>query len=160
MKHPHALFVYGTLLDAGVLEAVLNRKVDLDHQKSGYLAGYSVMTFPGESFPILVATKNGRAQGRVIFSLSDEDMQRINFYEGDEYEFAVAKIQVGDNRVEAIFNQVATIDVSTSVEWSLETWQKTDREAFLVDCKRYMSLYGVMSIEEADAMWRQWRSEK
>ena len=72
-------FFYGTLCHPQLLAVVLGREVAMEPAR---LPGFSAFRVQGRAFPVLVADGGG-AEGVVVRGLGDEDIRRLNFYEGD-----------------------------------------------------------------------------
>lgn len=79
----HLLFAYGTLLNPSVQRAVIGRELSGNNAR---LAGFRKSTFAdgNEVFPNLVPDPNGNVDGQLL-TVSDEELARIDRYEGDLY---------------------------------------------------------------------------
>ncbi len=155
MAPSNTIFIYGTLLDSDILRLVLGREVAAKHHLTATLSGYAKYTYPGDSFPILQTQLDAQATGAVLLELTAEDIDRMHFYEGDEYGFAEIVVTLDDGRVcKAHYNKASDEEIVSHQAWSLTHWQDTEKAVFLDYTERYMALYGKMSIEEADAVWR------
>ncbi|MGB1238198.1 MAG: gamma-glutamylcyclotransferase family protein [Pseudomonadales bacterium] len=153
------LFVYGTLLDVDILSAVLGRALLPNALQPANLPGYSTLTYPGESFPVLCECSYSSAAGALLHGLSEEDWQRIDFYEGDEYGFVEIKTQTAAGEVLALINHQADSQLDARTPWTIQGWVSEAKPAFLPLCQRYMALFGSMSIAEADVYWQQWQAQ-
>ncbi|MBB6523412.1 gamma-glutamylcyclotransferase family protein [Pseudoteredinibacter isoporae] len=154
MLRQKAFFVYGTLLDPDILNTVLGRELPEEQYAPAYLDGYCTKLYPGDSFPALQTKVGGSVRGAVLYHLNDEDLARIDFYEGDEYDFAEIKVRLGDGRLHsAAYNQPSGEPFSDE-DWCLHRWQQQEKPRFLNHCQRYMTLYEKMDVEEADIYWR------
>lgn len=83
------LFFYGTLRYPALLNLILGRDVA---PVPADLSGYRTVWAKGESFPMMVAAADETAQGIVATNLSDEDIARLNFYEG-AFSYALVDVQ-------------------------------------------------------------------
>lgn len=154
-KAADVFFVYGTLLDEDILRAVLNRTVCDTQMQYGTIAGYQKFTYPGDTFPILIPSPAHSVEGALLFDLSEQDLLRIDFYEGDEYGYAKVEAQLNDGTViNALYNKAADEEIKSDVLWTLDYWQQHEKPQFIGYVERYMALYGTMSIDEADVVWR------
>jgi gamma-glutamylcyclotransferase (GGCT)/AIG2-like uncharacterized protein YtfP len=155
MAPSNTIFIYGTLLDHDILRLVLGRKLPADQRIAAALSGYAKYTYPGDSFPILQTQLDAQATGAVLLELTVEDLDRMHFYEGDEYGFAEITVTLDDGRVcQAHYNKASDEEIVSHQAWSLDFWQSTEKAIFLDYTERYMALYGNMSIDEADVFWR------
>ena len=153
--HQYPLFIYGSLLDKDILSCVLGRNIDPDMVCPARLADHATHTYPNESFPLLQQSTGNFAQGEVVYGMSETDFDRINFYEGDEYGFGELEVELADGSlITAIYNRSEPMNVDTP-EWNITCWQREEKPLFMGMCQRYMALYGQMSIDEADVIWRQ-----
>ena len=107
----------------------------------------------GESFPVLLAQPGGRASGTLIFGLSGTAMQRILFFEGEEYALGALEVEFDGQVVAACHFRDANTYRTGSTIWDLASWQTQARAEFLPRARRYMALYGTMSKRDADAHW-------
>jgi gamma-glutamylcyclotransferase (GGCT)/AIG2-like uncharacterized protein YtfP len=148
-------FVYGTLLDTDILNTVLNRDLCESQMQFASVSGFQKYTYPGDSFPILIQSANETVEGALLFNLSEQDLQRMDFYEGDEYGFGQIEAMLADGtKVNALYNKAAGNGINSDVLWTLEHWQQHEKPAFLGFVERYMALFGTMSVDEADVVWR------
>ena len=154
-ESPVTFFVYGTLLDTDILEIVLGRPICHSQMPNAKVAGLQKFTYPGDSFPILLASESSFAEGALLLNLNATDLQRMDFYEGDEYGFEPVKAQLDDGSyLDALYNNAADQSIKSDVLWSLEHWQQTEKPVFIGYVERYMTLYGTMSVDDADIEWR------
>ena len=79
----HQLFAYGTLLNPGVQRAVIGREVSGGGAR---LPGFRKTTIEDgdEVFPNLIPDPDEHVDGQIL-DLSDEELARIDRYEGDLY---------------------------------------------------------------------------
>ena len=71
-------FFYGTLCHEPLLEVVLGHAPDA---VAAVLPGHSVFWVTGQAFPMVVEGGNG-ARGLLVRNITEEDIARLNFYEG------------------------------------------------------------------------------
>jgi AIG2-like family. len=74
-----ALFLYGTLCHDPLLRIVLGREAEAE---PALLADHKVTWVADEPFPLIRHEPGAEARGRVLTDLSDEDLARLDFYEG------------------------------------------------------------------------------
>lgn len=149
------LFVFGTLRDAHVLELVLGRDAGQVSSRAAWLDDHATVMLPEETYPVLEHRPGVRAHGRLL-ALDVGDLERIAFFEGEEYGFDVATVVTGEGALErAILCGDRSMRPGRRHPWSLEEWQRVHKDGFLPMARIYMTLFGSMTIEEADAVWRQ-----
>jgi len=125
------IFLYGTLCDLELLHICLGRSLDNIDKETARLDNHSVFWVKDRNFPVIKFDEGASAQGLVLFDLSNDDLNRLDFYEGSfNYELKKVSIyienkQLSDhmNLVEAqvYFNTDEKIEVGD--QWSLRNWQ-------------------------------------
>lgn len=78
------IFVYGTLRDKGVREAVLGHPVA--KIIPARIIGYSQRWVKGEAFPMIRPYENQTAEGMILCGLSDADVDKLDRFEGVNYQ--------------------------------------------------------------------------
>lgn len=157
---PLPLFVFGTLRDADVLEVVLGYAMNEADRVPARLRGFRIARLPDESYPVLVASHGESAEGVLLRGLSEADLDRIAFFENAEYEFERCRAELADGReMDAIVCSEGVTQSGPRAHWSLELWQRTEKEKFLELIRRYMRFYGDLTAEEADSEWIKWKSQ-
>ncbi|WP_101758277.1 gamma-glutamylcyclotransferase family protein [Oceanicoccus sp. KOV_DT_Chl] len=155
MVKPQAFFIYGSLLDSDVRRHVFGRELATNEIKAATITGFQTKTYAGDTFPILVPKPDGYVQGAVLLALSELDLQRMDFFEGGEYSFGTIETRLEDGSTQlALYNQPCSNDHHNDEDWTLSFWQQYEKTIFLTQCERYMALFGKMTIDEADAVWR------
>jgi ADP-ribose pyrophosphatase len=76
------LFVYGTLRDMALLEAVLGHPLPVAQRRAARLEGYAACWAVGQAFPVLLPAPDAEAEGLLLTGLDAQDMARLTFYEG------------------------------------------------------------------------------
>ena len=92
MKINH-LFVYGTLQHPHVWRGVVNGEYE---HVSGRLDGYKPSHLKGKVYPGLVAEEASFAEGLVYLDVSDEDLKRLDAFEGRDYRRIEVEIDLDD----------------------------------------------------------------
>lgn len=141
-------------MDAQVLQLVSAQAVDTLVTEPADVAGHARRWVLDDHYPVLVADAACRTSGLIIRGLEPEAMQRIEFFEGEEFSLELMHVERPDGHVERVsyFSSNHRHPVSDR-EWLLEEWQQTTRQHTLPRIERYMQCYGRMSIAEADAYW-------
>ena len=143
------------MLDEDVLRVVLDRHFDGAHRQPARLDGFQRLRLPDESYPLLVLSHQGAVRGDLLWGLSSEDHARIAFYESEEYGLADCQVRALDcgTLIDASFYAEGCTMPGASAPWELNWWQAHYKADYLVRIARYMELYGVADIEEAERLW-------
>lgn len=132
-------FFYGTLCHLPLLRLVLGREV---HPQPARLVDHAVYWAQDHAFPVIVPQAGGLAQGLFLPDMSDEDVARLDFYEGG---FAC---HTRDVTVEAGGTRMARVYFpdeghwQTGAPWSLADWASRYGEAVVETAGDFMQLYG------------------
>ena len=157
---PLPLFAFGTLRDSDVLEVVLERAAIEVERVPARLRGYRVARMPDESYPVLVESLGQSANGLLIQGLSEVDFRRIAFFENNEYMFEHIRVELSDAReVEAVYCSEGVTKSVAEEPWFLDQWRRSEKTEFIEYVRRYMQLYGKLSVEEADSEWTRWKCQ-
>lgn len=89
-----SLFVYGTLLDAPTLRAVLGRPAPLQPAR---LTGYQRRALRGLAYPGIVRQRGATTTGAVVH-VSGRELHRLDRYEDDHYERRQVSVDLNDGR--------------------------------------------------------------
>lgn len=155
MNYPDKpLFSFGTLMDCDVLSCVTN----LDKEKlvvtSATLNGYYQRNVVGENFPVILADENSTTEGIVIHGLNADAIERVLFYEGDEYYLAPVTITGEQNAVCGASVFLSNGIYRTENEaWNFDRWQRFEKTEFLSRVRNYMQYFGQLSATDADKYW-------
>ena len=153
MKLP--LFVYGTMRDEDVRALVLGRAPPAPRAEPAWMPGVAAAVVPGESYPYLVSVDGARAAGELIRGLDERCLDRILFFEGDEYAFVECVVErASGERVAAIHFGGLAIPEAPVVTWSLKQWQAQEKSRFLSMIHEYMALWRRSTRVQAEAQWQ------
>ena len=153
MKLP--LFVYGTMRDEDVRALVLGRAPPAARAEPAWMPGVAAAVVPGESYPYLVSVDGARAAGELIRGLDERCLDRILFFEGDEYAFVECVVErASGERVAAIHFGGLAIPEAPVVTWSLKQWQAQQKSRFLSMTHEYMALWRRSTRVQAEAQWQ------
>ena len=125
------IFLYGTLCDLELLQICLGRSLDEIDKQPARLNNYSVFWVKDRNFPVIKFVEGASAQGLVLFDLSNDELNRLDFYEGSfNYELRKVSIYLENNKLsdntnmveaQVYFNTDEKIEVGD--QWSLQNWQ-------------------------------------
>lgn len=141
-------------MDSDVLRLVSQQDMMLLEREPAIVLDHVRRWVLDDHYPVLVASEGNRTSGLIIRGLQPEAMQRIEFFEGDEFSLRTLTVQNQQGEAELVSyfadNQRHAI---SEEEWVLEEWQRTTKPDTLPRVERYMRCYGTMSKTEADAYW-------
>ncbi len=121
-----SLFFYGTLCHLPLLEAVLGRALVQGDVQDAELAGHRIYWVKDQQFPVIVK-EAGRAQGILLANLSDEDVARLDFYEGG-YGYELRELSVDTPQAGDVGPHAAKVYFpdpgmwEKGADWSLTDW--------------------------------------
>jgi ADP-ribose pyrophosphatase len=142
------LFFYGTLCHRPLLALVLGRAPDLAPAR---LAGWSVHRARGGAWPVILPDPAGVVQGVILRDVNDEDLARLDHYEGGfAFETRPMKIVVeGQGAVHALVYFPPPSDPDGP--WSLAQWQADWAAIAMATAGDVMALWGQRSAAEIAA---------
>lgn len=149
------LFVYGSMRDEDVRALILGPGRPEVRTEPAWMPGVAAALVPGESYPYLVPVEGARAPGELIFGLDEKCLDRILFFEGDEYTFVECVVErVDGERAAAMHFGGVAIPEAPVVTWSLETWQAREKPRFLSMTREYMAAWRRATRAQAEALWQ------
>ena len=126
------LFIYGTLRDRDICEKVLGRHVDNADLSPAIVHNYAAFKVAKVSYPCLLPHQGGRAEGFYFENLTDADLAKLDLFEGVNYTRTPLRIMVDGKQVISAYYKPDS-NLQTDGFWTLETWQKQGKAAFLGD---------------------------
>jgi hypothetical protein len=153
-------FFYGSLMDLELLEAVLGRKAHDLTLSPGWLKGYVAETAARYSFPTLVENHTGRVDGILAQGLTEADVERIAYFEDEEYTTIIADISTAESDVAAHVYVATKRLKSSGTPWNFDDWRKHDKPLLLAVTRKVMAEhYGMTPINQIDAVWHHVKTE-
>ncbi|MFT5110707.1 MAG: hypothetical protein ACI8P9_000016 [Parasphingorhabdus sp.] len=149
------LFCFGSLMDWDVVACVLEENTDRLSMVSCKLENFRVARLPHEDYPMLVVDESRIASGQLLCGLSKAQLDRILFYEGEEYALApcYVKLDSGETVLASFFSE-NNMPAPEMTDWCFETWVRNHKDYLLRQSAAYMSWYGKMSATDADFYWQ------
>ncbi len=143
------MFFYGTLCHAPLLELVLGRGLDCIDARPAILAEHSVYWAKDQAFPMICKEPQGQACGLLVCNLSQDDLDRLNYYEGGfAYELRPVTVRVdGQTSSAQVYYPDQTL-WDKGAPWSLEDWAKVWARMTLGAAKEVMARRGHVSAQE------------
>ena len=125
------LFVYGTLRDLDVLEALLGRVLPDRQRVDATARGFAAVHYPGQVYPALIANPGGAAPGLLLYGLTVIELGILDAFEGEEYRRDTIKAQDRSGTIKAdVYLPVAAIDPNAA-PWTLEQWTALHKSSVL-----------------------------
>ncbi|MFT5896468.1 MAG: hypothetical protein ACI8VW_003351 [bacterium] len=154
MKKTLALFSFGTLMDTDLLPLVCEQAMGTLVLETAVVPDRSRRWVLDDHYPVLVKEQGRTTEGLIIRGLKEVALNRIIFFEGEEFNLEPLSVQKANGDWEQVqyFADTNLKEISTW-EWTLSEWQQTTKADTLNRIIRYMQCYGKMSIAEADAYW-------
>lgn len=144
-----SLFLYGTLRDAELLEIVLGCPVAALNRVEAVLDGHAVDWAAGQIFPTIRVDAQRHAQGHLLRDLSDEQVARLDFYEG-KFGYALKPVSVTADgiRHDALVYFPVTDRWPPGARWSLADWQADWGPLSRLAARETMGYFGQLTPEE------------
>ncbi len=145
------LFFYGTLRHAPLLTLVLGRGGSQAQMQPATLADHTVSwAAGGQCFPMVHAQPGGTAEGVLVTGLGDEDIARLDYYEGGfAYELRDVELSTdaGPAKAQAWFPEEG--HWAPGDPWLLDDWARTWGGKMTVHAAReVMSYYPEVPVTE------------
>lgn len=147
------VFFFGSLRDADLLAMVLDRPVSADDMVPAMAANHAAACLENESYPCLKEAPGEHAEGILVQSLSQQDMARITYFEDVEYVIAPLTVQTADGLVQTQYFKGTERLKLTADRWNFSAWQRDEKSVAMEAAHEFMSFYGILTSEEADAIW-------
>ncbi|MGY3437032.1 MULTISPECIES: NUDIX domain-containing protein [unclassified Marinovum] len=149
------LFFYGTLCHMPLLERVLGRTADDLGLEAAELPGWAAYWVKDAIFPMILAQPDGRAAGLFVADLGEEDLARLDHYEGG-FGYALAPQQIvtaaGETREAYVFLPDPG-RWTPGAAWHLQDWADRYGELTLAAAREVMERFGTSSREEIDRLF-------
>jgi len=141
-------------MDAELLTLVSEQALDTLTLESSIVANHRRRWVLDDHYPVLVPAEGEFTQGLIIRGLNTRALDRIIFFEGEEFFLTPIEVQLENGQWEKVqyFADNHRKEISDT-DWSLEEWQRTTKADTLPRVIRYMQCFGKMSRAEADAYW-------
>ena len=123
-----AVFVYGTLRDRGVLNAVLGH--DRAEGLAAWIDDHVALLARGHHFPMLRPAPDGRAEGVVLTNLSAADIAALDAFEGETYQRRTMSVTTANGPIAADIY----IDDGSYEDgglFDLAAWELNHRDSFI-----------------------------
>ncbi|KEJ88000.1 tellurium resistance protein [Sulfitobacter donghicola DSW-25 = KCTC 12864 = JCM 14565] len=150
------MFFYGTLRHVPLLEIVLGRRFSEGQLVAGFLPEFTCFAVQEGPFPSLVASAQGRAEGVVVSGLSDDDIARLDYYEGG-FDYDLIDVTLEDGTVAQVY-VCAPDRWTTGAKWDFTGWCSDWGEMSCFAATEVMEHFGHRTRDEVAAMFPQIRA--
>lgn len=135
------IFVYGTLLFETVMEKVVKQNFT---SKPACLHNYTRKCIRGRVYPGIVQHKHSKVDGLVYYGVTQEAIQRLDYFEGIEYQRKT--VQVMSVSGELIFADTyvvnsAHINALEDKPWTADEFQQRYMAEYLKNVQFIMTKY-------------------
>jgi hypothetical protein len=147
------LFFFGSLMDLDLLSVVLDRPLDAATLQPARLLGFERRRAKGESFPVIVPHPGGAIDGCLAHGLGWGDLDRVQFFEGEDYVLRSFPVAAAGVRFGAhLF--IATDKLRPDeVPWDFARWRIEEKPFALAVAAELMSAYGNLTAAEVEPHW-------
>ncbi|HEU5161128.1 MAG TPA: gamma-glutamylcyclotransferase family protein [Streptosporangiaceae bacterium] len=127
-RWPESLFVYGTLLFADIVRALIGRVPD---RTAASAAGWRAAALPGLAYPGLVRAPGATADGLLLTGLTPAEWQVIDAFENGGYD--LAEVALVDGRSGWAYTWAADI-APLPEDWSAEEFAVRHLADYVARC--------------------------
>ncbi|XP_042444921.1 AIG2-like protein D isoform X2 [Zingiber officinale] len=146
---PHTVFVYDTLMDDQVVQALLKH---VPPSSSAVLNHYHRYSIKGRVYPAILPVETKKVTGKVLFGITNVELDVLDAFEDIEYERRVVEVSLLDKTEKLLVNAYVWSDKNDPnlySEWDFEEWKRLHKEGFLS-----MTLGFMDEIEQPDSKTR------
>jgi gamma-glutamylcyclotransferase (GGCT)/AIG2-like uncharacterized protein YtfP len=127
----HNIFVYGSFQEPDIIHVMLNRIPEI---VSATLPGFKRFRLKGRLYPCIIPSENGEVHGKVLMGLTNDELENVDWVEGNEYERVFVEVVRKDNsekmRVET-YPWINKNDPDIGGEWDFEEWKRLHMKTFI-----------------------------
>lgn len=139
-------FFFGTLMDPQVRRLVIGRDPAAGRIEAAVLEGFRRVSVAGRPYPMLLPHRCGRVSGMLLHDLEADAVRRLIAFEGAEYHAAPVTVAARPGRLVTAAAFLADRSVAPSRRgWSLQTWQRRHKRAFLRRIGGLMDGYAIQA---------------
>jgi ADP-ribose pyrophosphatase len=133
------LFIYGTLCHPALLTLVLGR---VPAAFAAKLPDHAVFWAKGHDFPLIEHAQGAEADGLLLTDLTDEDVARLDYYEGPfGYELQACRVQLTDGLQDARVYVPNPGLWQAGAAWNLGDWAARFGAVIVATAADVMALY-------------------
>lgn len=123
------IFTYGTLMSEEIWNNVVMENYKFDKTK---LSGFSKKKLKDREYPGLIKSEGSITDGVIYYDVAEEDVNRLDKFEGEEYERVKVIVEKDSDAIEA-FTYLYKNEFSENIlrlEWSYDDFLKKGFESF------------------------------
>lgn len=122
------LFAYGTLMVPQMVRRLLGRGIT---SVSGTLEDYACYAVKHQIYPAIVAVNGSNVSGLVYQDLMENDLEKLDQYEGDMYDRTEVRVQLSDGNYILCQTYVCKVEYYSYLDNKLWTPSKISPEGLL-----------------------------
>lgn len=111
------IFVYGSLQHPEILGVVIGR---VPAMTPATITNWFVSKIPDVDYPGLIPREGNVAQGHILHSISDQEMQALDSYEGDQYQRSMLTVSLDDGTTRELDVYVLADGSATGEQWLMK----------------------------------------
>ncbi|XP_042444922.1 AIG2-like protein D isoform X3 [Zingiber officinale] len=118
---PHTVFVYDTLMDDQVVQALLKH---VPPSSSAVLNHYHRYSIKGRVYPAILPVETKKVTGKVLFGITNVELDVLDAFEDIEYERRVVEVSLLDKTEKLLVNAYVWSDKNDPnlySEWDFES---------------------------------------
>ncbi|KAG7548560.1 Gamma-glutamyl cyclotransferase-like superfamily [Arabidopsis suecica] len=127
----HNIFVYGSFQEPEVIHVMLDRIPEI---VSATLHGFQRFRLKGRLYPCIIPSENGEVHGKVLMGLTNDELENVDWVEGNEYERVTVEVVRKDNSEKMTVETYPWInknDPDIGGEWDFEEWKRLHMKKFI-----------------------------
>ncbi|WP_299731669.1 NUDIX domain-containing protein [uncultured Tateyamaria sp.] len=149
------LFFYGTLRHVPLLECVMGRMADAPDFDPAVLPGHAVMAARDGPYPVLIRAEGSEAHGVVVRGLSNEDIARLDYYEGG-FDYDLQLLTLADGTQADVYIPDEGVQ-ATPEPWDFDRWVQDWAAMSVAAAQEVMDGFGTLSRDVISARFPQIR---
>ena len=147
------LFFYGSLRDEELMAIVLGRAPAPGELRPARAPGYATRRLTDEDYPVLVPAEGEAVEGLLLSPPAPEEMDRLAFYEGAEFDFAELTVECGAGREPALYFRPTEAADAICAPWDFQCWQARARDVAVEAARELMEHHGRIPPDAVEAIW-------
>lgn len=145
----NTLFFYGTLRHVPLLECVLGRGAATFDMSKAKLRDFMAWSSPDETYPVLRTQPGTDTTGIVVRDLSDQDVARLNYYEGG-FSYELRGVTMTSGEAADVYLPGSSVE-ALEAAWNFEVWQRRWADMTLWAASEVMEGFGTLSAADVAA---------
>ena len=139
------LFFYGTLRHVPLLEIVMGRGAGMLDVTPAHLPDFLVSSVAEGPFPMIAPSIGDRAEGLLVRGLSDDDIARLDFYEGS-FAYDLVQVELSDGQKAEVYVPQPGMWTPDG-PWELSAWEA---KWAALSCHAAVEVMGYLGVKTRD----------